>query len=51
MWCLDLGTAYDSVVRAGLWKVLLINGIPPNVVALLQCLYEDKMVRVSAEGS
>ena len=44
----DLVTAYDSVVRAGLWKVLLIKGIPSNVV--LQCLYEDEMVRVSAEG-
>ena len=30
----DLVTAYDSVVRSGLWKVLLIKGVPPNVVAL-----------------
>ena len=29
----DLVTAYDSIVREGLWKFLCVEGVPHNVVA------------------
>ena len=39
----DLVTAYDSVVRDGLWRILRIKGVPENLVALLKTFYEQKM--------
>ena len=38
----DLVTAYDSVVRDGLWRILRIKGVPENLVALLKTFYEQK---------
>ena len=39
----DLVTAYDSVVRDGLWRILRIKGVPENLVALLKTFYEQKL--------
>ena len=38
----DLATAYDSIARDGLWRILRTKGIPEGLVALLKTFYEQQ---------
>lgn len=46
----DLKKAFDSVNRAGLYKILSKIGCPPNLLSLIRSLHDGMMARVSHEG-
>ena len=37
----DVSKAYYAVDRAALWDVLAARGLPEDLIAMLQCLYQD----------
>ena len=47
---IDLVKAYDSVARAGLWKVLKSKGVPDDLLDLIKLYYSEKLACVSTEG-
>jgi hypothetical protein len=47
----DLTKAYDKVDRDTLWKVLLLRGIPPRLVQLIQALHCGAQATVRVDGA
>ena len=47
----DLTTAFDTVSRDGLWKLLARLGCPPKCLTILRQLHEGQQGQVKHNGS
>ena len=47
----DLTTAFDTVSRDGLWKILARLGCPPKLLTILRQLHEGQQGQVKHNGS
>nr|KAG5685412.1 hypothetical protein BaRGS_027207 [Batillaria attramentaria] len=47
---IDYETAFDSVDREALWKLLRHYGVPVKIISLIQCTYQDMSCRIAHTG-
>ena len=47
---IDFKTAFDSINREALWRILLADGVPPKLVNLIRAYYDSTSARVRVLG-
>ena len=47
---IDLTKAFDTVSRAGLWKIMAKFGCPDKFIALVRSFHDGMQVRVQDDG-
>ena len=47
---IDFKTAFDSIDREALWRILLADGVPPKLVNLIRAYYDSTSARVRVLG-
>ncbi len=47
----DFASAFDSVDRDSLWRIMAADGMPPKLVRLIQVYYSSTKMKVRASGS
>ncbi len=51
MCLVDFGSAFDSVDRDSLWRIMAADGIPPKLLRLIKAYYSSTKMKVRASGS
>ncbi len=51
MYFVDFASAFDSVDRDSLWRIMAADGIPPKLLRLIKAYYSSTKMKVRASGS
>ncbi len=51
MCCVDFASAFDSVDRDSLWRIMEADGMPPKLLRLIKAYYSSSKMKVMASGS
>ncbi len=47
----DFASAFDSVDRDSLWRIMAAEGMPPKLLRLIKAFYSSTKMKVRASGS
>ncbi len=47
----DFAYAFDSVDEDSLWRIMVVDGIPPSLLRLVKAYYSSAKITVKASGS
>ncbi len=47
----DFASAFDSVDRDSLWRIMVADGIPPKLLRLIKTYYSSTKMKVRASGA
>ncbi len=51
MCLVDFASAFNSVDRDSLWRILAVEGMPPKLLRLIEAYYSSTKMKIRASGS